>query len=88
MFKKWAKILDITWEKSWNKQNGYPDIKLIPNEIYKQLINYANKFKKSCKKIKQDRKGKYVLLLNYGKNKINKTWIGLKYPKGYNSKIL
>ena len=33
------------------------------------------------KKVKQTPKGKYVLLLNYGKNKCKKLWESQPYPK-------
>lgn len=75
--KKWAKELNIEWQEDWCKPNGFQDTKKIPQI----LKDYAKSKIESLEKIKQSPKGKYVLLLNYGKLKLNKTWISEKYPK-------
>lgn len=75
--KKWAKELNITWQDEWNKENGFQNYSKIPQV----LKDYAQQMKDSCIKTKQSPKGKYVLLLNYGKNKIKRTWEKHPYPK-------
>lgn len=75
--KTWAKELCIQWLPEWSKKNGFQNIKLIPKEIK----DYAKVQINKCEKIKQSPKGKYVLLLNYGKVKIQKSWIPKPYPK-------
>lgn len=75
--KRWAKALDIAWKPEWTKSNGYQESSLIPKEIK----DYAKAQQDKCPKVKQNYKGKYVLLLNYGKEKIKKTWTPEAYPK-------
>jgi hypothetical protein len=75
--KKWAKELGIEWQNSWCKENGFQNPDLVPQI----LKDYANSKAKACEKFKQNPKGKYVLLLNYGKNKSKKTWEAKPYPK-------
>jgi hypothetical protein len=84
--KKWAKELDIKWLPEWSKNNGFQDIKVIPEDIRKQLNTYAKNLMNSCEKIKKASKGKYVLLLKRNKReKIEKTWKGLTYPKRHDN---
>lgn len=75
--KRWAREMGIEWNKAWCRPNGFQDPTLVPEEI-KQ---YAKNKMKSCEQIKQEPKGKYILLLNYGKNKLKKTWVSKSYPK-------
>lgn len=75
--KRWAKELGIVWQKEWTKSNGYQNTSLIPQEIK----DYANKKLSECPKVKQTPKGKYVLMLNYGKEKVKKLWEPQPYPK-------
>jgi hypothetical protein len=79
--KKWAKELGIRWEFHWCKENGFQDIKAIPPEIKQQLLDYAKKQMAKYKRVKREKKGKYVLLLNFGNYKLNKTWEAKPYPK-------
>ncbi|MFZ4411510.1 MAG: hypothetical protein ACOYOV_00405 [Bacteroidales bacterium] len=79
--KKWAKELDITWENDWCKANGFQDIKNIPTDIRLQLVAYAKLQMAKYKKVKREKKGKYVLLLNYGNFKHKKSWEAKSYPK-------
>lgn len=79
--KKWAKELNITWLKEWNKPNGFQDINAMPPEIYQQLKDYAKVKKDTCIKTKKAPKGKYVLLLTKKCEKIEKTWKSELYPK-------
>lgn len=75
--KRWAKELGIEWQSDWCKENGFQDVTKVPQVIK----DYANKKRNECEKVKQLSKHKYVLLLNYGKKKITKTWTSQKYPK-------
>ncbi len=75
--KKWAKELNIVWDISWTKNNGFQIYSKLPEE----LKIYARNKMNECEKIKQLPKGKYVLLLNYGKEKLPKLWEPMKYPK-------
>lgn len=79
--KKWARQLNIKWEDGWCKPNGFQDITKIPNDIRQLLNDYAKNEKSKYKKVKAKPKGKYVLLLNYGKEKLKKTWLNQPYPK-------
>jgi len=79
--KKWAKQLNIEWLPEWSKVNGFQDIKAIPEDIRKQLMNHAKNLMNMCDKIKKEPKGKYVLLKCNKKEKIEKTWKCLPYPK-------
>jgi hypothetical protein len=79
--KKWAKELGIQWRDEWTKPNGLQDIKAIPPDI-KRLLNLKAKLEMNkYKKVRSLPKGKYVLLLNYGKERLKKTWTSLPYPK-------
>lgn len=75
--KKWTKELNIEWKSEWCKANGFQDVAKIPQIIK----DYAKEKMKECEKVQQLSKHKYALLLNYGKNKINKQWIPKPYPK-------
>ena len=75
--KKWAKELNVEWLKEWCKPNGFQDASKVPQF----LKDYAKKKRDECKKVNSTPKGKYVLLLNYGKLKFNKTWEKQPYPK-------
>lgn len=79
--KKWAKALGIKWEKEWSKENGFQNLATIPEDVRMKIKEYIFNMKKSLKKIKKPAKGKYVLLLNYGKQQIKKTWTSCAYPK-------
>lgn len=79
--KKWAKILQIEWKPEWTNSKGFQDTKQIPKEVLKTLRTYGLNMMKSLPHKKIQAKGKYVLLLNYGKNKIAKTWEPKPYPK-------
>lgn len=75
--KKWAKELNIEWSSDWSKPNGFQDASKVPQF----LKDYAKMKRDECKKVNSLPKGKYVLLLNYGKEKLEKTWVSLPYPK-------
>jgi hypothetical protein len=75
--KKWAKELNIEWDKSWEKSTGFQDYKKIPQELKK----YALEKKRTTKKERIPKKGKYVLLVQYGKDNPNKSWMPHPYPK-------
>lgn len=75
--KKWAKELNMVWSPEWCKPNGFQDASKVPQIIK----DYAKKKRDECKKVSSTPKGKYVLLLNYGKLKFKKSWIPLPYPK-------
>jgi len=79
--KKWAKQLNIKWLPEWSKINGFQDIKAIPEDIRKQLMNHAKNLMSKCDKIKKELKGKYVLLLNKKGEQHRKIWNILPYPK-------
>lgn len=76
-YKKIAKENNIEWRPEYTKENGYKDMNKIPQE----LKNLVKKIRNECPKIKVKPKGKYVLLLNYGKEKLIKTWVSKPYPK-------
>lgn len=67
--KERAKFLGIEWKEPMNKEQ----LIFIKNDI-KNLL-------KTLPKINKPKKGKYILLLNYGKIKYNKTWVAKPYPK-------
>lgn len=75
--KKYAKILGIEWQPEWTSKTGYQIYSMIPQE----LKDYAKAEMSKYKKVKQTPKGKYVLLLNYGKDICQKTWEPQPYPK-------
>lgn len=79
--KKWAKELGIIWQKEWSTATGFQIRKNIPEDIKKQLDEYARGQYKDLKRIRKATKGKYVLLLTKGKEKLEKTWESKKYPK-------
>lgn len=79
--RRWAKELGIKWESSWTKENGFQNLKAIPEDILNKLKQYAKNKLNECERIKVRPKGKYALLLNYGKEKVKKTWESLPYPK-------
>lgn len=80
--KKWCKELGIKWEDSWCKENGYQDTKNIPQDVKNAIKEHIAIIKESCKRITNDTKGKYVLLLKRNKReKLEKTWTCLPYPK-------
>src|SRR5690606_17585806 len=61
--KKWAKELNISWQVDWTKENGYQNIKNIPDNVRKQLLDYAKQMKNKCGIFQEQYKGKYVLIL-------------------------
>lgn len=75
--KKWAKELGMEWQKTWEKDNGYQIYALLPQE----LKDYALIQMKKYQKLKAFPKHKYVLLINYGKEKVKKSWEQKPYPK-------
>lgn len=78
----WAKELNIFLDPLWKKDNGYLDLKKIPEDILIKLKELAKNKQKESKKINIERKGKYVLLLKRNKREIiNKTWESKPYPK-------
>ena len=84
--KKWAKELNIEWLDTWNKQNGYVELKNIPKETLTMLKKYAKSKMSGLEVISQPSKSKYVMIT--GKNKKEeyelkkmKSWIPEKYPK-------
>jgi hypothetical protein len=77
MFRKYAKELGIQWNPQWVSSTGFLNYK----EVSKELKIYALAQIKSVKKVESLLKHKYVLLLNYGKQKIKKSWESLPYPK-------
>lgn len=79
--KKWAKELGIKWMPDWTKPNGFQNIKAIPDEIRSKLMSHAKAKMSECKQVTSKPKGKYVLLINYGKDKVQKTWQSKPYPK-------
>jgi hypothetical protein len=79
--KKWAKALNIEWQKEWSKENGFQNRNNIPEHIKRQLDEYARKQYEHLPKVKKTPKGKYVLLLTNKREKIEKTWKPLPYPK-------
>lgn len=82
---KWCKELGIKWEKSWCKPNGFQNLKAIPEEVKNQLKNHIKNMKLPLAKIKNEKKGKYVILLKRNpKECIEKTWISIPYPKRIN----
>lgn len=77
MFRKYAKELGITWNKEWVSSTGFLKYKEVPKELKSHALSQI----KAVKKVESVLKHKYVLLINYGKNKIKKTWTSLPYPK-------
>lgn len=75
--KKYAKILGIEWRSEWVRKSGYQIYEAIPQE----LKDYAKAQMDKYPKVKQTPKGKYILLLNYGKDICHKTWEPQPYPK-------
>jgi hypothetical protein len=75
--RKWAAELGLAWDESWVKANGYQDYSKIPEK----LKIYARKKQAECPATVVEPKGKYVLLLNYGKQKLTPTWTKVPYPK-------
>lgn len=75
--RKCAKELNLVWDKSWLKDNGFVDFKTIPEEI----VTLAKKKLNTLPKVRNKPKHKYVLLINYRPYFLEKTWQPLSYPK-------
>lgn len=87
-FKRYAKKLGITWQKSWEKPNGYQDLKAIPKEILEALKQAGIEEMGTCQIVPAIPKGKYALILGRNKKetkelikKYDKILQSLPYPK-------
>ena len=77
--KKWAKELNIEWQKNWDKANGYQNKDAIPRDIYLKLREYAGQRMLECRVDKARPKGKYLLLLGKTKKETKKLRKNKKY---------
>jgi hypothetical protein len=80
------KRIDVTWEKIWEKPNGYKDLSKIPKEYKEAWTNWIHNIIYECKKIKLEPKGKYVLILGKDRREQRqlhnlKSYIPQPYPK-------
>lgn len=83
-FKRWCKQQDITAPKKWFKENGFKNLKTIPEGVKNQWNNWNKKILSEAQKFITERKHKYILIK--GKNrKEQKNLNKLKFflPKPY-----
>lgn len=88
-FKKWCNQAGIIPQKFWFKENGFKDIKSIPENIRIKWYEWNRKILKESQKIKVDKKHKYALLVCKNKSEENflfplKNYTTLPYPKRIN----
>lgn len=76
-FRRYAKELNIEWQKEWTKTNKYMDKNAIPQDIFAILVQKGRVEQQKCEQIVESPKGKYVLIL--GKNKKDKKIIEAIY---------
>lgn len=81
--KKYAKELGIEWKNEWLSEGGFQIREQMPDSIKKILDEHAKKQYEHLPRVKKSPKGKYVLLLQKKREKIQKTWASLQYPKRY-----
>lgn len=65
--KKWAKESNISWDKSWTKENGYQNLSKIPEDIKTKLYEVARLHASECSMEVEPTKGKYLLILGSSK---------------------
>ena len=63
VLKQFLKNTGIRWDKSWEKANGFKDLSKLPIEYKNMWYAWGDKILKDSKKVKQESKGKYVLVL-------------------------
>lgn len=71
-YKRYASELDIVWQKEWEKENRYMDIKAIPKEVMDKLKQRGVEERLASKKEAIQPKGKYVLFLGSSRKEKNK----------------
>ena len=85
-FKKWCKENKIVMTKTWFKDNGFKDLKIIPNPIKIKWYDWNRKILKESEKLKIDKKHKYAKIIGTTKQEEQfltslKTYQPLPYPK-------
>jgi len=85
-FKKWCSKNNILVLASWFKDNGFKDLKIIPEEIKRKWYDWNRQIIKEAEKLKVDKKHKYALIIGKTKEE-KKNFISLRtytpqiYPK-------
>lgn len=84
--KKWCKEQEIIPPKEWFKENGFKNMRIIPEGIKIQWNNWNKKILSEAQKFITERKHKYVLVIGENKRekrKLNllKKYIAKPFPK-------
>lgn len=61
--KRWAKEMNIAWQPTWCKANGYQNISAYPPEVKSKLMARATAEANKYPAATQEAKGKYALIL-------------------------
>ena len=75
-YKRYAKDLNIEWEKNWSKGDKIY-WENIPNDIEEKIRDYSKEMYKNAEKIEVPPKGKYAFVL--GKNKRETKYLRKKF---------